>query len=244
MQIDQAIENLYQAFAHYPLRPVVEGCTCGCITEDDHKKLHANPLRELTPDQLEKFAFKALTTWGDVADFKHYFPRIFELLILDDDWLLEGWVIAGKLNLAEWQHWPNSEQVAVNNAFRGWWNHVLQTWPYHLLAEECLYSIALAIGDISSYLETWEHVDTIPALFHLARFVDLNASDIPHHKLLYEWPPDQTQQVINWLLDMRLVDKLEAGFTNKIQDPDIAQAVDILRKLIDQNKTPTSSNNA
>ncbi len=246
MQIEQAIENLYEAFSHYPLRPVIEGCTCGCIKENDHKKLHSKPLRELMPDQLMRFAFKALTTWGDVPDLKHFLPRIFELLIFDRGWVVDGWVISSRLNRAEWQSWPKSERTAVENIFPAWWDYVLSTEPELFRAEECLCSIATAVGDISPYLETWKQSDAIPALQHLACFVILSANPLyqDKDKSLFIWPPGTRQQMVDWLFNMRIVDKLETGFLNQVPDTDIALAADILRELIDYNKTPTSGNNA
>ncbi len=223
----QAIENIYEAFSHYPLRPVIEGCTCGCISEEDHEKLHANPLREMIPDQLEMFAFKALTTWGNAADFKHFLPRIFELLILDDEWLIEGQVIAGKLNLAEWQSWPESERAAVEDILAAWWDRLLSDSHYHISAEECLCSIAIATDDTSSYLETWEQSITVPAMHHLAQFIMMNAGYLSQHKLSDQWPAHPTQQVIDWLLNLRLVDELEIG-----SYPDVVYAVDMIRNLI------------
>jgi hypothetical protein len=71
----QSIEGLYKAFASYPLAEVIEGCPC-CTTESQQTQIHAKPLRELSIDNLDDFARKALTTWGSADDLKHFLPRL------------------------------------------------------------------------------------------------------------------------------------------------------------------------
>jgi hypothetical protein len=75
----EAIENLYRAFARYSLRKHVEGCPC-CVRERDKRALESKPLRQLASSDLGRYAFKAMTTWGNQDDFRHFLPRIFELL--------------------------------------------------------------------------------------------------------------------------------------------------------------------
>src|SRR4051794_20200880 len=81
--LHMSIEALYSVFSAYPLRPHVMGCPC-CVSEKDNHDLHARPLREFTCEHLRRYAFKAMTTWGKVEDFKHFLPRIFELSSLPD----------------------------------------------------------------------------------------------------------------------------------------------------------------
>src|SRR5438045_109945 len=75
-----AIERLYEAFRHYPLRPEIEYCT-HCITPEQAQRIYARPLRALTMHDLMSYACSAMGTWGDVRDFKHFLPRIFELAV-------------------------------------------------------------------------------------------------------------------------------------------------------------------
>ena len=95
-----AIEELYKTFEKYPFKSTIEGCPC-CVSDNDKSTLHSKQLRELEDDDVSRYAFKAMTTWGDVNDFKHYLPRIFELaatrkLIVDTS------VILGKLDYGNW----------------------------------------------------------------------------------------------------------------------------------------------
>ena len=74
-----SIESLYSIFSIYPFKSTMDGCPC-CVSDSDKEKIHTKQLRELDGDDLSRYAFKAMTTWGDTDDFKHYLPRIFELL--------------------------------------------------------------------------------------------------------------------------------------------------------------------
>lgn len=49
------------------------------VSESDKAALHSKKLRELENKEICGYAFSAITTWGDLNDFKHYLPRIFEL---------------------------------------------------------------------------------------------------------------------------------------------------------------------
>ena len=81
--LHEAVERLYEVFARYPLITPVTGCPC-CTTPADYAMLASKPLRQLTAKDLRKYATKALTTWGDVNDFRHFLPRLFELIFFDN----------------------------------------------------------------------------------------------------------------------------------------------------------------
>lgn len=63
----------------------MESCPC-CRGPEKVRPLYDRPLRQLMPEDLHFYAFCAMTTMGDVEDFRHFLPRIFELLN-DDDFL-------------------------------------------------------------------------------------------------------------------------------------------------------------
>ncbi len=90
----ESVERLYQVFAKYPLREDTGMCPC-CHDPEDRKRLHAKPLRELSPEDLEPYTWSALLTWGDVEDFKHFLPRLFETI---SDCEAEVEVLLEKLN--------------------------------------------------------------------------------------------------------------------------------------------------
>jgi hypothetical protein len=109
-----AIERLYEAFRYYPLRPEIPYCT-HCITPEQAQRIYIRPLRELMPDDLMSYASSAMTTWGTVGDFKHFFPRIFELAVHNYSFVPDLDMLGSQLDYAGWREWPESEQQAVED---------------------------------------------------------------------------------------------------------------------------------
>lgn len=70
-ELAQAHATLAAVFARYPLRGTAEGCPC-CVSAADHAEVRSGNLR--------RYAFKALTTWGDEVDFKHFLPALLTAL--------------------------------------------------------------------------------------------------------------------------------------------------------------------
>jgi len=119
-ELAQAHQALIAVFAKYPLRDDTDGCSC-CVSAADHAELQGGNLR--------RYAFKAMTTWGNEADFKHFLPVLLSALTPDSDYypgtIHEGacdlQCFANKLAYAHWQNWPAEEQQAVLDCLRAWW---------------------------------------------------------------------------------------------------------------------------
>ena len=73
-------KTLYETFKSYRLTGQIPKCPCGCISEKMEIKIYSKPLHELTKEDLVFYLGKAMTTWGEVRHFKHFLPRIFELI--------------------------------------------------------------------------------------------------------------------------------------------------------------------
>src|SRR5688500_16265726 len=66
-QVGEAVRECYRVFKPYRVRRHPEGCPC-CVSDADKLRLFSRPLAELTVDDLGRFAWKALTTWGTIED--------------------------------------------------------------------------------------------------------------------------------------------------------------------------------
>ena len=128
-----ATDRLYEAFAGYPLRDRIPFCPC-CGTQAEEAGLHEAPLRELSPRLLAPYARGAAWgTWGTLADFKHFLPRLLELVAWED-LAGHGWTDAGELfkrlrsfdgaRDPPWECWPDSERQAVGNYLDALWRFV------------------------------------------------------------------------------------------------------------------------
>ena len=127
-EFEIAIEELYVTFSKYPFKSKIEGCPC-CVSDTDKFTLHSKPLRELQDEDISRYAFKAMTTWGDVNDFKHYVPRIFELLATKE-LIVDIFVVLGKLEYGNWLEWDDKEKVAITNFLKAWWKYEINYVEY------------------------------------------------------------------------------------------------------------------
>jgi len=119
-ELDSATSALYEAFAGYPLKPKIEGCP-HCKLDSAEAALHSRPLRELGWAEFDVYPSKAMTTFGDENDFKHFLPRILELFVIRDTGAgCDIFVIFGKMRSASWAEWPDPEKQAVRRFVDAW----------------------------------------------------------------------------------------------------------------------------
>jgi hypothetical protein len=115
-----AIESLYEAFDAYPLEERIDSCP-HCELDEAERRLHVRPLRELTWADLGTYTFKAMTSFGDEDDFRHFLPRVLELYVLDHAGAPYSlFMFCGKLDYAAWTTWPAGEVAAVRRFIEAW----------------------------------------------------------------------------------------------------------------------------
>jgi hypothetical protein len=235
--LNDAIEKLYKVFSRYPLRKHVEGCPC-CVHEEDKLALESKPLRELTAAELGRYSFKAMTTWGDKDDFRHFLPRISELLVSETGLGWDEEVILGKLALAEWKDWPEQEQIDVRDFLHAGWNSLLLQSEPSIEPDGWLCGMGRAGEDLQKYLEDWIELRISNAYEHLASFVECNQPTyVKRHSLTNAfWPdsPEAVAQLCNWLASLQTREKLEAiYFENEASNcaPALAHAIDQLELI-------------
>ena len=98
-------------FADVTRPDAVRGCPC-CTDEAETCALLARPLRELTADDLDRYAWKAVTTMGTPADLTYFFPRLVELLVTDELGA-DTEVVLAKLEFV-YDAWPHLRRRAVD----------------------------------------------------------------------------------------------------------------------------------
>ena len=199
--MERAVERLYRTFASHTLRKHVEGCPC-CVSMPEKRALESTPLRELSAEALDRYAFKAMTTWGDSADFKYFFPRIFEIAIGGYSVGLQIEVVLGKLALAEWITWKQDEKDAVREFLRAGWNHLLAGKQHRPDVDHWLCGIALTGEDLDLYLGDWVNARSANAYQHLVEFVENNEPFcIKRYSLtnpFFHTCPKAAKQICDW----------------------------------------------
>lgn len=228
----QRLQVIYSIFSVYPRKPFLEGCP-HCLGKEARFHPHRAPLRELTADDLGGFAEKAMTTWGDSADYRHFLPRIVELSLTEGRHPgLEPWHIGSKLAYANWSQWPGRERDCLIRFMRSAWHAViafppdspssLSTGPVQWSVVEALSLQANAQGDIGPLLEIWRSSTDIAAQLHLSTLARDSADHLAKER---DFPfaqfesPAAREQLRNWMMEPALVSGLMEAFENELDGP-------------------------
>ena len=201
------IDELYKTFYKYPFKSTIEGCPC-CVSDNDKLTLHSKQLRELEDEDISRYAFKAMTTWGDVNDFKHYLPRIFELAATRK-LIVDTFVILGKLDYGNWKGWETDEQNSIQKFLKAWWKYDINNATY--FDSEVLIELNKRIQDLPTMLNDW-NVNVNSQGFK--NYVDLVESYYPElkekNKSFKGFSQEEIETLISWIESNS--GKLEEGF--------------------------------
>ncbi|WBA42404.1 hypothetical protein [Hymenobacter canadensis] len=228
LSLSEALAALYATFSHQQLRQLPDACPC-CITAAENRVLFTAPLAGLKEAQLQRYAFKAMTTWGNAADFRYFLPRLLELSLRPDA-EIEKETVFSKLELADWTSWPAAEQAAVREVLLAWWAQHIQHECF--FEEEVLGWLIRLLGTISPLLQAWKPAALGWAFENLVRTVP-NLNELEHHIRTLN-PADATQhsmELRQWL--GRQLPVLEADFfQEETRNEEFAQAISLAHNLV------------
>ena len=235
-----AIANLYRVFQRYELRSNTDACSCRAChrTSDDEQRLHRTPLHNLSGDDLSDYATDAIYTWGTGDDFKHFIPRLFELLAQApgfESGFVHAASVFAKLNYeswcsSAWHSWPESEQIAVSNYFRAVWDATLDSAPEDLAFDGAygwIEAIAQAEDDLAPYLARWLNAASLDAHRNLALMI--TQEGLPRTKNpggYWSGYEEQWQQLNDWLRRPEVRQKLADGFERWVSSPFAGELMD------------------
>lgn len=208
-ELEHAIEQLYVAFKGRELLHLMLGCPC-CSDEKQLRHLSFTPLRELGLDVLEPYSWNAIWTVGTEEDYRHFAPRLLELMVRQNAFQPE--IIAGKLVLAGWRRWSACEQQAIEAFFHAYWQAVLveeATWSG---AEDAICVLGNAFDDLSPFLDRWLQAPQALAIQHLAAFAEAEAANASQGFIgqpFWSDRPEQMRQVARWLASAETLRRLE-----------------------------------
>jgi len=203
--VAESLEQMYSIFSAYPKPDRIEGCPC-CVSDADQAELHTEPLREL--QNLDQYAFKAISTWGSVEDFKHFLPRVFELMI-GEGFLTDTFVVLGKLAFGGWKDWPEVEQKGIQRFLQDWWIELAACDRYRF-ADDAM-EILPYIPFLPALLKQWQLKLDNQSLFNLAHLVQYQYWDIHNQEGYFKHLTDaESRFFTQWLKAQK--PSLEEGF--------------------------------
>lgn len=233
--LGEAVEGLYRAFRGYAPSRHVQGCDC-CVSPDDQRRLRSKPLRSLEAEDLTRFAFKAMTTWGTVEDYKHHLPRILELAATREGRGSPGLdydVILGKLSHGGLASWPTLEQQALAAYWHAALRSTLEVEDDDGLFASTLRALLPVELDVEGVLAQLAADERPCAVLQTVRLVRETVPALQVVGRLHDWPDVPGTAVLEaWLRDPARIAYLEAAFARLLDTPqatDIADAADRLR---------------
>lgn len=167
--LQEAVAALYEVFAGNPLRDWTDPCP-HCHTADDEQLLHRAPLRELTAEDLQRYATDSLMLWGDLGDLKHFLPRILEVVATEGFDFPDVEIVYGHLAYGSFATWPAHERTAVRDLAMAHWRMALAEGVHLAHFEPVLAGIMLIEDDLTPYLRYWECSDDPITLANLAEY--------------------------------------------------------------------------
>ncbi len=224
-----AIENLYQVFSNYAANPTdlrMSSCDC-CVDDDEIREITIKPLRNLTEKELGHISRSAISTFGTVDHYKHFLPRIFELMSKPNSDFADSFTCYEKLNYGEWETWPDEEQRAIEHYFDVLWETVIQDTTSNRYQIQDVFDIVMLYQSKEIIFNTWEQTDTLPSTLFIVDSILSGWNCINNKRHL--------ETITNWLYSTVVLQKLEHAFF-KAEDPEIANRISITYTILEKKQ--------
>lgn len=209
----EAIADVYRVFARYPMPSSLDASPVQDIDEIK-KNLSSAPLERLSSDAIGLFAMCAMTTVGDVAEYKHFLPRIIDLACQGGHGQpgLDPELIASKLDYGDWRSWPAGEKAALDRVYDRAWGRARLLHPDQEEAEDWLCGNAIIGNRLDDGLQAWITDPTPDSMVQLANFL-MGADSIAEAIGFWGIVPRETRcQIVDWLSS----DAVEAALTEAV----------------------------
>lgn len=259
IDLQNSIENLYATFLRYRLPEGWNSVLYDPLFTRE-ATLRSTPVRKLTSQDLSVYSWKAMTTWGSVEDFKHFLPRLLELMTPWEENGIGGFdpmMIGHKLSYAQWTKWPEREQSAVHDFYLALWSlEIMNTSLSRGRSLQLLSTIAHAEASLTEFIEQWESdmddpVLSFNATMQLANsFGDHCSPGLDCFKVLndlYERLEVQNEQVANWIYSDNMLQRMEDAYFCWADEPNAERFshahkwLDVLRQEREWKKSESES---
>ncbi len=233
--LHSSIENLYQVFAQYHAPEHIDFSPLLSVAHEDAVALYRTPLRQIESQALWRYSFHALNTWGQNEDFKHFLPRMFDLLWLEPGWT-ESEILIAKLEQAEWSQWPAKEHDAVVKYLTELFHVLLSSFPSKIRIDEIIAGVAQLDGILTPFLRIWTDTKNLPATLHIASLINEEREALWRHGKIGKRYGGGRETLTQWITSESIEQRIEDTFMDNPHNPHsdiLAAASDI---LVDTNK--------
>ncbi len=233
MKIEEAIENLYSVFSKYTTSDM-HHCDCGCIDEENVRKLASKKLRELEEDDFVSYHGSALYTWGEIEHYKHFLARILEVHNQKNGKGMIGlFEITAKFEYAKWQSWDEIEVKALRDFFFADWLSFVNSANSEIGIDDLeYYSFFFQPIEL---LNAWDLSKDDNSIKNFVHFYYLNGTDLINKGLNLKGKVFE-KEIFEFINRKGLLELLEKEFFKAdLFDKAYAEKVSIVLQMIEQN---------
>ncbi|HEX9600976.1 MAG TPA: hypothetical protein VF985_05770 [Mariniflexile sp.] len=214
-RLKNSIKELYETFEKYHSNLNMNGSPNYSDLDHWNKILFSKPLTDLNEDDLSRFTGKAITTWGNANDFKHFLPRIFELTA-ELRIPYEIWIAFDKLTLAEWNNWTEKEQKVIHEFMIALWESIVNDNNEKAEWEFKAYFSAIAhfYPNFTDLLNIWTESESKAGIKHLSEFlVDEQTAIFERKKISgFHDKKENAEEFITWILSDMMLNKVQQKY--------------------------------
>jgi Domain of unknown function (DUF4279) len=229
-ELKTAIESLYSTFLHYPRNLTLDGCPC-CVSGERRAKFHVKTLWTLEAEDLAPYVLKGISRWGKIEDFKHYLPRIFELLATTG-FSIDNAMVFRKLQTGNWTDWESEEKDAVKAFLLAWWADSMENRFFDTAEFHALYAL---LEDIEILFEHWPislENHSFQNMVHCIRYYYSRL--INQNSPAKVFPEHTTQQLLAWMSTQK--EQLRTGIDHfEGIDPSFAKKIADTLNMLEQH---------
>lgn len=214
-RLKNSIKNLYDVFEKYHGNLNMSGSSNYDNLDKWNKKLFSKSLRDLDEDDLSLYVGKAITTWGEKNDYKHFLPRILELTA-EYRTPYEIWIAFDKLAISDWNNWLEDEQRAIQEFMIALWENILndnsEKAEYEF--QDYFSSLANFYPNFSELLDIWTGVKSKSGIKHFSEML-INEQVMIFDKKKISGFYDKTENIeefISWVLSDKMLNKVEEDY--------------------------------
>ena len=132
LALEAQIAHLYEVFSVYTVQHPLGGVN-SYVYKEIQEALASTPIRLLKGEHLDRLTFSSMNTWSTTEEFKHFLPRILELLAFDAHSfsMASGSLIIGKFTYSDFANAQETEieLQSIRAYLRALWNYILEIYP-------------------------------------------------------------------------------------------------------------------